>query len=157
MQKSRRLGPLVAVALACATVSSAQHYQADFPPEEFRARWSSILERIGNEAVAVVQGAPSPTGTRYPCSSTRSTTSAGSRPRLVSAAGRPDPVRHARPPPRNERLERSEGKVLSAEDGELARRLIGRGRGPLLTDDAGPTGHRDATVAIYAEYAPAEG
>ncbi|HYN03348.1 MAG TPA: aminopeptidase P N-terminal domain-containing protein [Vicinamibacteria bacterium] len=66
MQKARRLGPLVAVALGCATVASAQHYQADFPPEEFRARWTSILERIGNEAVAVAQGAPLTSGFQLP-------------------------------------------------------------------------------------------
>ena len=34
----------------------AQHYQSDFPPEEFRVRWERIFDHIGDNAVAVVQG-----------------------------------------------------------------------------------------------------
>ena len=26
----------------------AQHYQSDFPPEEFRARWEGVFDRIEN-------------------------------------------------------------------------------------------------------------
>ena len=33
--------------------ASTGYYQTDFPPEEFRARWSAIFDRIGAEAVAV--------------------------------------------------------------------------------------------------------
>lgn len=32
-------------------------YQKEFPPEEFRARWAAVFDRIGEDAVAVVQGA----------------------------------------------------------------------------------------------------
>jgi Xaa-Pro aminopeptidase len=34
-----------------------QQHQSHFPPEEFRARWEKVFDRIG-EAVAIVQGAP---------------------------------------------------------------------------------------------------
>ena len=33
-------------------------YQSDFPPEEFRARWNTVYDKIGNQAVAVMQGVP---------------------------------------------------------------------------------------------------
>ena len=158
MQKSRRLGPLVAVALACATVSSAQHYQADFPPEEFRARWTSILERIGNEAVAVAQGAPLTSGFQLPRQSNTfyylcGIETPGSYLLLDGRTRRATLYL----PPRNERLERSEGKVLSAEDAELVRRLVGVDEVRAVTDmgTSWPVG--DAKVAIYAEHAPAEG
>ena len=31
-------------------------YQTDVPPEEFHARWEKVFEKIGNHAVAVLQG-----------------------------------------------------------------------------------------------------
>jgi len=40
----------------------AQEYQKDFPPEEFKARWEKVFEKIGPDAVAVIQGAPDPGG-----------------------------------------------------------------------------------------------
>ena len=54
------------LALAIAAPASAQHYQGDFPPEEFRARWEKVYDRIGAEAVAVVQGAPLANGFQLP-------------------------------------------------------------------------------------------
>ena len=33
----------------------SQHYQVDFSPEEFKARWEGVFEQIGDKAVAVVQ------------------------------------------------------------------------------------------------------
>ena len=33
-------------------------YQTDFPPEEFQARWAKIFDKIGLNAVAVLQGVP---------------------------------------------------------------------------------------------------
>ena len=33
-------------------------YQTDFPPEEFRARWNKLFDKMGNQAIGVLQGAP---------------------------------------------------------------------------------------------------
>src|SRR5262245_35838284 len=41
-------------------------YQTDFPPEEFRARWAKVYDRIGDKAVAIVQGLPQVGGFIYP-------------------------------------------------------------------------------------------
>jgi Xaa-Pro aminopeptidase len=139
--------------------ASGQHYQADFPPEEFKARWAAVFDKIGAEAVAVVQGVPLTSGFQLP----RQTNS------LYYLSGVETPHAYLRLdgrtrkvtlylPPRNERLERSEGKVLSAADAELAQRLTG-------ADEVLSTEAMDARwpigdgppAAIYAESAPAEG
>jgi hypothetical protein len=72
----RRLGFPLVLALGFTTVSAAAprgrpdpstgYHQTDFPPEEFRARWSAIFDRIGGEAVAVAQGAPLANGFQFP-------------------------------------------------------------------------------------------
>ncbi len=137
----------------------AQQYQSDFPPEEFRGRWNAVLDRIGGEAVAVVQGAPLTNGFQLP----RQANS------IYYLSGIETPHAYLRLdgrdrrvtlylPPRNERLERSEGKVLSAADAELVKRLVG-------VDDVQSTEAMGASwpladgtpAAIYIENAPAEG
>lgn len=42
------------------------NYQSNFPPEEFRARWNKIFDKIGPGAIAIVQGAPQVGGFIYP-------------------------------------------------------------------------------------------
>lgn len=150
--------------------AQAQHYQTDFPPEEWKARWQKIYERIGENAVAVVQGMPQTDGFQFPRQLNTfyylcGIETAGAYLRL-DGRGRTATLYL---PPRNERLERAEGKVLSADDAELVRRLTGvdevkpleamtRDNWPLGPPPAGapPQGPRDPAV-IYAEYAPAEG
>ena len=144
---------------AAAPRASGQHYQSDFPPEEFKARWAAVFDRIGAEAVAVVQGVPLTSGFQLP----RQTNS------IYYLSGIETPHAYLRLdgrsrkatlylPPRNERLERSEGKVLSAADAELAKRLTGADE--VLSTEAmdarWPLGE-GAPVAIYAESVPAEG
>ena len=84
------------------------------------------FDRIGAEAVAVVQGVPLTNGYQLP----RQTNS------IYYLSGIETPHAYLRLdgrdrrvtlylPPRNERLERSEGKVLSAADAELVKRLAG--------------------------------
>jgi hypothetical protein len=38
------------------------YFTTDFPPEEFAARRAKIFDKIGPNAIALVQGAPSPSG-----------------------------------------------------------------------------------------------
>lgn len=45
---------------------SVQEYQSHFPPEEFKARREKVFDKIGNEAIAIIQGAPDPGGFVYP-------------------------------------------------------------------------------------------
>jgi Xaa-Pro aminopeptidase len=170
MSKPRRLGPLVAVALGCAAGASAQlapesrpdpsrgSYQADFPPEELRARWAAVFQRIGNEAVAVAQGAPLTSGFQLPRQANTFYYLCGIETpgAYLLLDGRTRRVTLYLPS-RNERLERSEGKVLSAEDAELVRRVVGVDEVRAVADMGTSWPAGDAKVALYAEHAPAEG
>ena len=162
----RRLPLLATLALAPspahaqqADTAGAQHYQSDFPPEEFKARWAAVLDRIGNEAVAVVQGVPLTNGFQLPRQSNS----------LYYLSGIETPHAYLRLdgrdrrvtlylPPRNERLERSEGKVLSAADAELVKRLTGADA-VLSTEAMGASWPLadGKPAAIYTESVPAEG
>src|SRR4051812_43466724 len=51
---------------ALVRAQSALYYQPHFPPEEFKARWEKLYDRIGARAVAVVQGMPQVNGFIYP-------------------------------------------------------------------------------------------
>ena len=142
-----------------AAVIPSHHYQADFPPEEFKARWARIFDRIGPDAIAVLQGAPLSTGFNLPRQSNV----------FYYLCGLETPHAYLRLdgrtrtvtlflPPRNERLERAEGRVLSAEDSALVTKLTG-------VDEVKPTTAMTESwpvdeaqvAAIYAEAAPAEG
>jgi Xaa-Pro aminopeptidase len=146
-------------ALLVPVVSSAQHYQADFPPEEFKARWTKVYDAIGAEAVAVVQGAPLTNGFQLPRQSNTlyylsGIETPGSYLLLDGRSRRA--TLHL--PPRNERLERSEGKVLSADDAEQVKALTGADdvRSTAAMAEGWPLGTAPA-AAIYVESAPAEG
>ena len=52
--------------LLAAPPALAQHYQSDFPPEEFKARWARVFDCIGDGAVAVAQGMPLTDGYTFP-------------------------------------------------------------------------------------------
>ena len=145
--------------LVSPVASSAQHYQADFPPEEFKARWAKVYDAIGAEAVAVVQGAPLTNGFQLPRQSNTfyylsGIETPGSYLVLDGRSRRATLYL----PPRNERLERSEGKVLSADDAQQVKTLTGADdvRSTAAMAEAWPLGAAAAT-AIYVESAPAEG
>ena len=63
---ARPVAVLLAVLLGVTKSASAQHYQSDFPPEEWKARWAAVFDKIGNEAVAVVQGVALTNGYQLP-------------------------------------------------------------------------------------------
>jgi Xaa-Pro aminopeptidase len=153
----RRL--LVAAVLLAPRSAAAQHYQTDFPPEEFKARWAKVFDAIGREAVAVVQGAPLTNGYQLPRQSNTfyylsGIETPGSYLLLDGRARRA--VLHL--PPRNERLERAEGKILSAEDADRVKALTGADEvlSTAALTERWPVGDGNAQ-AIYAESAPAEG
>jgi Xaa-Pro aminopeptidase len=145
--------------LVLAVPARAQLYQADFPPEEFRARWQQVFERIGKDAVAVVQGAPMTTGFVVPRQANSFYYLCGIETpgAYLLMDGRSRQVTLFLPP-RNERLERSEGKVLSAQDAAEVKAMVGVDEVRPTTAMTGewPVGPARG-AAIYAEFAPAEG
>ena len=148
----------------------AQHYQTDFPAEEFKARWAAVYEKIGPNGVAVAQGMPLTDGFQFPRQFNTFYYLTGIE--TVGAYIRIDGRTRTTTiylPPRNERLERNEGKVLSAADVDLVKRLVGADDvQPLeaMAKDNWPLGvpapptpgtpPRPPAV-IYAEFQPAEG
>ena len=106
--------------------AQAPYHQTHFPPEEFRARWTRIFDRIGDRAVAILQGASLTRGFVMPRQSNEFYYLSGIETpgAYLLLDGRTRKVTLFLPP-RNERLERNEGKVLSAEDADLVRQLTG--------------------------------
>ena len=157
----RRLLLSIVLLVNAAQPARAQHYQSDFPAEEFKARWAKLFERIG-DAVAVVQGMPLTDGYTFPRQYNTFYYVCGIETpgAYLVLDGRARRVTLYLPP-RNERLERAEGKVLSADDGELVKRLTGVDE--VLPLDATRVegwpvipGPRPRETVIFAEFSPAE-
>jgi len=165
---------VVALLLLTPASSAAQYYQTDFPAEEFKARHARVFEQIGENAVAVVQGMPQTEGYTYPRQHNTFYYLSGIETpgAYLLLDGRTKKVTIYLPG-RNPRLEAAEGRVLSAEDADLVKRIAGLDDvralqemvgtdWPLVATDAsgenagrGGRGGR-AVAAIYAEFSPAE-
>jgi Xaa-Pro aminopeptidase len=140
---------------------SAPYYQPHFPPEEFKARWQKLFDKIGDRGVAIVQGAPQALGFGFPRQSNEFYYLCGIETphSYLLLDGRTRKVTLALPP-RNEALERAEGRVLSAADPDLAKRLTGVDE---VISAEGMTYEWMRTLlsgqgtAVYTMFAPAEG
>jgi Xaa-Pro aminopeptidase len=156
--------------LALSSELSAQYYQTDFPADEFRARHAAVFERIGSNAVAVVQGVHQTEGFTLPRQHNTFYYLSGIETpgAYLLLDGRSRTV-IIYLPARNPRLEAAEGRVLSAEDTELVKRISGvdevkaladmaNGSWPLSTGSQGASGggRGQAGPVIYAEFSPAE-
>lgn len=109
-----------------AAAQDIPHFTNDFPPEEFAARRAKVYDAIGTGAIALLQGAPSPTGyTRFRQSNEFYYLCGIEVPHaylLLDGAQRRASLYL---PHRNEARERGEGKMLAAEDADEIRRLSG--------------------------------
>ncbi|MGH7598697.1 MAG: aminopeptidase P N-terminal domain-containing protein, partial [bacterium] len=101
-------------------------FTKDFTPEEFAKRRSAVYDAIGANALAVVQGAPSPVGyTRFRQSNEFYYLCGIEAPHAYLLLDGSPRRASLYLPHRNEGRERSEGKVLSAEDADLVKQLSG--------------------------------
>jgi Xaa-Pro aminopeptidase len=101
-------------------------FTTDFPPEEFAARRAKVYDEIGSGKIAVVQGAPSPTGfTRFRQSNEFYYLCGIESPHAYLLLDGTQRRASLFVPHRNEGRESVEGKVLSVEDVELIKRLSG--------------------------------
>ena len=126
MRKFAIAGFISFMGVAALQAQSQPWYQTDFPAEEFRARWSKIYDKIGNQAVAVVQGVSMTPGFNMPRQTNEFYYLCGlETPHsylLVDGRSRKTTLFV---PPRNRRLEAAEGRVLSEEDGAQLKTLTG--------------------------------
>ena len=168
---------LAALLVVSPSIAAAQYYQTDFPAEEFRARHAKVLEQIGANAVAVVQGIPQTEGYTYPRQHNTFYYLSGIETpgAYLLLDGRTKKVTIYLPA-RNPRLEAAEGRVLSAEDVDLVKRVSGvdevrplqemvGSNWPLIATSApgtdGASGQRGGgrgqpSAAIFAEFSPPE-
>ncbi|MBI3005628.1 MAG: aminopeptidase P family protein [Ignavibacteriales bacterium] len=136
-------------------------FTSDFPPEEFAQRRARIFESIDPNALALLQGAPSPQGyTRFRQYNEFYYVCGVEVPHayiLLDGARKQATVYL---PHRNERRERSEGKLLSAEDGELVQKLTGIenvAATDLLAEHLAAAARSTNIRTIYTPFQPGEG
>jgi Xaa-Pro aminopeptidase len=136
-------------------------FTADFPPEEFAARRGAIYDAVKKDGVAVVQGAPSPPGyTRFRQSNDFYYLTGIESPHAYLLLDGDTRRATLFLPHRNEGRERSEGKLLSAEDADLVKKLSGIDAVQpieLLLEDLARRGRSGGARAVYTPFLPAEG
>jgi Xaa-Pro aminopeptidase len=156
---------VVVVALAASTVllngQSVAPFQSDFPVEEFVARRTRVLDAIGPQAIALIQGAPGVDGFKMFRQTNEFYYLSGLETphAYLVLDGR---TRRATLylPHRNAALERSTGAVWSAEDHAEVKRLTGVDEvAPveLLSRQTLGSMLREPRPALYVPFSPAEG
>jgi Xaa-Pro aminopeptidase len=161
---------LAAAVLLAPAAAFAQYYQTDFPAEEFKARHAAVFEKIGADAVAVVQGVHQTEGFTLPRQHNTFYYLSGIETpgAYLLLDGRSKTVTIYLPT-RNPRLEAAEGRVLSAEDAVLVKRISGVDEVKPLADmalanwpvgavpaQAGSGGRGQPPPSVFAEFSPAE-
>lgn len=155
---------LLTLFIICSSPAIAQenhHYQTDFSKEEFTQRRVKIMDAIGNNAIALVQGASGLPGfSVFRQSNTfYYLTGIESAHAYLLMNGRTKQV-SLYLPHRDAGREGNEGKVLSAEDAELIKQLTGVNHVKgieFLSADLVSTGLiRPPAPVLYTEFSPAE-
>ncbi|MEW6320352.1 MAG: Xaa-Pro peptidase family protein [Acidobacteriota bacterium] len=159
-----RSAVLVALLLASVALVRGQDkppFQDDFPVEEFAERRGRVLDAIGNQAIAIVQGAAGPDGFKVFRQSNEFYYLTGlESPHaylVLDGRTRRSTLYLSR---RNEALERSTGPVWSAEDEAEVRRLTGVDAvAPVerLSRETFGAMLRPPRPVLYVPFSPAEG
>ena len=137
------------------------YYQTDFSIVDFQERRSQIFEAIGNNSIALIQGAASIAGFKvfrqtntfyYLCG-----LEAEHAYLLLNGKTKTSTIYL---PNRDKERERSQGKILSAEDVDLVKKLTGvervRGYGSLANDLVGTGLINRGAPYLYTPLSPAE-
>jgi len=158
-----RLSRLILLLVCIPTVLCSQEralYQTDFPPSEFKLRRDRVFEQIG-KSIAIVQGASAVDGFKvfrqtnqfyYLCG-----VEVPNSYLLLDGRSKRTTLFL---PHRDEGLERSQGKVLSAEDADLVMNLTGIDQvSPIeaLTRTLSSSTLRPPAPLLYTPFSPAEG
>lgn len=144
-----------------AIAQNKHHYQTDFSKEDFAERRGKIVEAIGNNAIALIQGSGGIAGfSIFRQSNTfyylTGLETAHAYLLINGKTGRATVYL----PHRDEATERGQGKVLSAEDSELVKQLTGvdhvKGIEFLSSDLVGTGLIRPPAPLLYTPLGPAE-
>ena len=159
----KRTFPALSVFLFVASASGQDVplFTTDFPPEEFQARRDKVFDAIGDNALAIVQGAPSPVGyVRFRQSNSFYYLCGVETPHAYLMLDGTRRETRLYLPHRNPRRESSEGKLLSAEDDALTRELSGVDAVygvELLSDHLARFAWAGRVPTLYTPFKPAEG
>ncbi len=136
-------------------------HQTDFPPEEFQSRWNIIFDRIGDHAVAIIQGAPKTNGFLVPRQSNEFYYLCGiETPHAYLILNGKERKATVVLPPRDARLESAEGKVISSSDAELVKQITGAAAvlsSKEMTEESMRNIAGGSGTILYTPFAPAEG
>ncbi|MCU0357521.1 MAG: aminopeptidase P N-terminal domain-containing protein [Cyclobacteriaceae bacterium] len=152
---------LVLLITGTSIAQDKHYYQTDFSKEEFTERRTRIMNAIGSDAIALIQGASGLPGfSVFRQSNTfYYLTGLETAHAYLLMNGRTRQVTLYLPH-RDAARENNEGKVLSAEDGELIRQLTGVNQVKgieFLSADLVSTGLiRPPAPVLYTEFSPAE-
>ena len=117
---------LVTIGAAARGQEGFSLFTTDFPPEEFAARRAAIYKAIGPDGLALLQGAPAPSGyTRFRQSNEFYYVTGIEVPHAYVLLDGATSRATLYLPHRNDRREMGEGKVLSAEDATEIQKLSG--------------------------------
>lgn len=160
----KRLSILVLLTLAALAPLGAQDrppYQSDFPVEELAARRARVMDAIGSEAIAIIQGAPGVDGFKVFRQSNEFYYLTGlETPHAYLVLDGRSRRATLYLTPRNPALERATGAMWSAEDATEVMRLTGVDAvSPvgLLSRDTFGAMLRPPRPRLYVPFSPAEG
>lgn len=148
--------------VALATQLVAQHrYQTDFSKEELAQRRNRVLDYIGDNAVAVIQGASGLPGfSVFRQANTFYYLTGLETPHAYVLMNGKNRLTTIYLPHRDEGMEKSQGKVLSAEDVDLVKSLTGadnvKGYEFLSNDLVGAGLIKTPYPKLFTEFSPAE-
>jgi Xaa-Pro aminopeptidase len=157
------IATLVTLSLVPAIVPAQEGFPlftTDFPPGEFATRRSAVYTAIGPAGVALLQGAPSPAGyTRFRQTNEFYYLSGIEVPHAYLLLDGSSRRASLYLPHRNVARERSEGKLLSAEDADEVQRLSGIDAvyGIDLLVEHLARHARSGNRTIFTPFSPAEG
>lgn len=133
----------------------------DFPPEEFAARRAKVYAAIGENAIAVLQGAGSPEGyTRFRQTNEVYYLTGIEVPHAYVVLDGASKRTSLYLPHRHEPRESSEGKLLAAEDADQVKKLAGvEGvfATEMLAEHLARMARSEPARALYTPFQPAEG
>lgn len=137
------------------------YYQTDFSKEEFATRRAKIFDAIGNQSIAVIQGAGGTPGVSVFRQSNSFYYLTGiESPHAYLLMNGKNKRTTLYLPHRDEGMESNQGKVLSAEDAELVKGLTGiddiKGIELLARDLSGSGLIRPPAPSLYTEFSPVE-
>ncbi len=144
-----------------AVAQDNHHYQTDFSKEEFAQRRSKIFDAIGNNAIALIQGASGLPGfSVFRQSNTFYYLTGLESPHAYLLLNGKNRQASVYLPHRDVATENNQGKVLSAEDNELVKQLAGveqvKSIEFLSADLIGTGLIRPPAPLLYTEFSPAE-